>query len=153
MELNVEQIIEIAKYISENYPESCIGYNLKKYKMDYSEIADEILEDCEDFFYLEKLDWCGCGDPSIAKHCIRDYLKIIKMSNDIRDPSDAYEVKEALMADRFGCKTIYDNELLLCLAYALDAAGFTDHGSSIGGAWITKEGEMFLNILTSKKDE
>lgn len=151
MELNEEQIIEIAKYISENYLEGCIGYNLEN-KMDYSEIADVILEDCEDFFYFEKLNWCGCGDPSIAKRCIRDYLNIIKISNDIRDPRDAYDIKEALIVDRFGCKTIYDNELLLCLAYALDAAGFTEHGSSIGGAWLTREGEMFLNVLVTRKE-
>lgn len=52
----------------------------------------------------------------------------------------------------FVCTQEKKNELLLCLDYALDAAGFTDHGSSIGGAWITKKREMFLNILISRKD-
>lgn len=39
------------------------------------------------------------------------------------------------------------NRLLLCLAYALDAAEFTEHGSSINRAWITDKGEVFLSTL------
>ena len=56
-----------------------------------------------------------------------------------------------LMMARFGVESVYDNELLLCLAYTMDAAGFTEHGSSIGGAWISEEGEMFLWLL--ERDE
>lgn len=37
--------------------------------------------------------------------------------------------------------------LLLCLAYALDAAEFTEHGSSINRARITDKGEVFLSTL------
>ena len=40
----------------------------------------------------------------------------------------------------------------MALAYAMDAAGFTDHGSSIGGAWLTDEGKMFLFVLRNNKE-
>ena len=56
------------------------------------------------------------------------------------------------MLARFGVESVYDNELLLCFAYAMDAAEFTEHGSSIGGAWITEEGEMFLWLLEQNKE-
>jgi hypothetical protein len=57
-----------------------------------------------------------------------------------------------MFSERFGVQTVYDNELLLCLAYTLDAAEFTEHGSGIGGAWITSEGKMFLWLLENEKD-
>lgn len=37
--------------------------------------------------------------------------------------------------------------LLQFMAYILDDRGFTEHGSSIGGCWLTEKGEMFLTVL------
>ena len=54
--------------------------------------------------------------------------------------------------EAFGVDDIYGNPLLMVLAYAMDAAGFTDHGSSIGGAWLTDEGKMFLYVLRNNKE-
>ena len=54
--------------------------------------------------------------------------------------------------EAFGVESIYDNPLLLALAYSMDAAGFTEHGSSIGGAWLTPEGEMFLLVLQNNNE-
>lgn len=59
---------------------------------------------------------------------------------------------ECKLKKRFGVTSVHDNELLLSLVYTLDAAGFTEHGSSIGCAWPTKEGKMFLWLLEKDQD-
>lgn len=126
-------INEIKDYIIEKYPNSCLA---KNYNSSYYD--EQLMEECEDFFYYEKLNWCGCGDPETAKRVIRDYLKIADGN---------FDEKRNSLKERFGVEYVYDNELLLCLAYALDAAGFTEHGGSVGGAWTGIEGKMFLWLL------
>lgn len=133
--MNTEYINEIKDYIINKYPDSCLAYN---YNSSYYE--ELLIEECENFFYYEKLNWCGCGDPDRAKKVVRDYLEVV---NDKFDSNtDFYE--------KFGVKYVYDDKLLLCLAYTLDAAGFTDHGTSISGAWLTNEGKMFFLVITAE---
>lgn len=135
--MNTEYINEIKDYIINKYPDSCLAYN---YNSSYYE--ELLIEECENFFYYEKLNWCGCGDPDRAKKVVRDYLEVV---NDKFDSNtDFYE--------KFGVKYVYDDKLLLCLAYTLDAAGFTDHGTSISGAWLTNEGKMFFWLLQQNKE-
>jgi hypothetical protein len=145
-EINLENI---TKYIMESYPNSCMAVN-------YNGLYEPTLEECIDFFYYEKLKWCGCGDPDMAKRVVRDYLRILNEDDlyykKTNNANNAYSRKCKMFSERFGVQTVYDNELLLCLAYTLDAAEFTEHGSGIGGAWITSEGKMFLWLLENEKD-
>lgn len=133
-------INEIKKFIVEKYPDSCLAFN----SLNHNYSDDELIGECEDFFYYEKLNWCGCGDPEIAKRCIRDYFRIIESFG-----NDDFEER---LKNRFGVESIYDNELLLCLTYALDAAEFIEHGSIINCSWLTEEGKMFLYVLNENKD-
>ena len=110
--------------------------------------AKDTRDACEDFFYYYKLEWCSCGTPLIAMACIRDYLRIVDKYS--RDKYDCDKEKAESTA-RFG-GSVYENELLLCLAYALNAAGFTEHGSGIGASWLTNEGKMFLQVLNENQD-
>jgi hypothetical protein len=129
---------EIASYIILKYKDSCLAYN------GYEEGINDLIK----FFYFEKLKWCGCGDPEIALIEIKDYLNIIyKYEIDNNDHNISYFNHQEDVRKRFGVNSIYDNPLLLCLAYSLDAAGFTEHGSSIGHPWMTEEGLMFLKLL------
>lgn len=130
---------EIKNYIIKKYPDSCLAYNYnEKYYYD-----ERLIKECEDFFYYEKLNWCGCGDPETAKRVIRDYLEIVDNNSD---------EKRKELKNRFGAEYVYDNELLLCLAYTLDAVEFTEHGSSVGGAWLADEGKMFLWLLKHNEE-
>lgn len=146
------KINTIKDYIIQKYPNSCLATN---YNESY---YDELLiEECEDFFYYEKLKWCGCGTPEDAKKVIRDFLRILNITSDVYKVNkikkdELSKSQDKAFMDRFGVKAVYDNELLLCLAYALDAAGFTEHGSSIGGAWISLEGKMFLWLLEHNEE-
>lgn len=42
--------------------------------------------------------------------------------------------------------------MLQLLAYVLDSYGFTEHGSSVGGCWLTKDGERLLTVLDAWHD-
>lgn len=37
--------------------------------------------------------------------------------------------------------------------YTMEAHGLTEHGSSVGGAWLTKTGEMLLALLRTEEFE
>lgn len=116
----------IKDYIIKKYPDSSLAYN---YNRNYY-CDEELMEECENFFYYEKLCWCGCGDPDSAKKVIKEYFRAVKAR-----------------------RVDVNNDLVLCLAYTMDAAGLTDHGSSIRGAWLTDEGEMFLWLLEQNSNE
>lgn len=139
---------KISNYIIKNYPDCCLAYNIKNHNY----CKEELIEKCEDFFYYEKLKWCGCGHPCVAKKAIRDLLRILYDFHKDSDFDRSYKRKTKNFNERFGVSNVCDNELLLCVAYALDAAEFTEHGSSIGSAWLTEEGEMFLWCL-NQNDE
>lgn len=139
--------------IIKKYPDSCLACNYTRNPGYYDVCEDDLIEECIKFFYYEKLNWCGCGAPYIAKRVIRDFLNTLNVI--YMDESNDWKLKskklDEMMKERFGVESIYDNELLICFAYAMDAAEFTEHGSSIGGAWISDEGRMFLWLL--ERDE
>ena len=139
---------EIGNYIIKKYPNCCLAYNSKNHNY----YKEELIEECENFFYYEKLNWCGCGDPDTAKRVIRDFLRILYDYKKEDNTNSAYHRKCKNLNERFGVDNVYDNELLLCLAYTLDSADLIEHGSSIGGAWSTDEGDMFLWLL-NQNDE
>ena len=89
------------------------------------------------YFYYDRLRWCGCGVPEDAKKAVRDFLDAYK----------DFDNRERKLNEYFGVQSVYDSPLLLCLAYTLDAAEFTEHGTSIGGAWLTEDGEDYLYCL------
>ena len=117
------------------------------------------IEDAIKWFYYDLLNWCGCGDPKEALIAVRDYLSLVNYYDEHRteDSQDFtrkdYDDQCAYCNDKFGCKTIYDNPLLLCLAYTMDDKELTEHGSSISGAWLTGVGEMFLALLRTEEFE
>lgn len=151
MKKTTMDVNSIRDYIIKTYPDCCLAENILRLKNNYGE--EDLIEACEDFFYYEKLNWCGCGNPEAVKTVVRDFLRIIyDYSEDPLVSQSRWDRRGNNFQERFGARSVYDNELLLCLAYALDAAEFTDHGSSIGGAWIDTEGKMFLWLLNQNKE-
>lgn len=129
----------------------------------YMHLSNEYIKDCKedwyeeslirplmDYYMYEKLHLCGCGSPEDTYEVIRRYLHIRK---DWRDNSVPYEkVIERYKTD-LGIDA--DNNMhygiLQFLMYVLDDNGFTEHGSSVGGCWLTKNGEMLLAVLDAWK--
>lgn len=147
-----KELQEIKKYVISHYPDSCFTENDKMGH--YPDGADdfftnELLKALIDHYYYEVLNWCGCGNPELAQEVVLRYLKI---QNDWHKSKEDSEKLSAKYKRIFGVYSIYDNPLLLTLAYSLDAAGLTEHGSSIGSAWLTDDGEKFLYLLEHNKE-
>ena len=88
-------IAYITDYIIKNYPDSCVANN-------YDNIPYVELEELEDFFYYEKLKWCGCGDPDTAKITIRDFLWTLY--------TDHWERRAERLLEKFGVENVYKNK-------------------------------------------
>ena len=97
------------------------------------------------YYYYYKLNWCGCGCPEDAMRTVAKYLKA---------KSYNYPENDKKMKEFFDGKD-EDDDLILCLAYTMDAAGFTEHGSSIYSCWLTDDGKYFLWAIEEaiKQDE
>ena len=109
---------------------------------------------------LEIFGLCGCGDPdSVIKTYYHPFLRAIKIKTDqIRSSSFAEncicaskEKGEAIWKSLNGekvnhtCfKVVEDQALEYLILYALDHFQLTEHGSFIGGCWLTKKGETAL---------
>lgn len=139
----------IVNYLTKCFPDSCFAYNYANCK---SAFYEDINRELYKYFRYEVLNWCGCGSPEEADKQVVKYLNLIdipwrdKYDNALENLKD-FDRKHAeykkLCKEYFGVESIYDNPLLLCLAYSVDAARFSDHGSSIGGAWITDRGRIY----------
>jgi hypothetical protein len=88
-------------------------------------------------WWSDDLKFCACGDPERIVELIRNYLSY---------------VDEIMGADTHGSDwatwwkarrehwELDDDDLYLVIAYIADALGFTEHGGSIYGAWLTDKG-------------
>lgn len=90
-----------------------------------------VLAHTDDWFerpsVARELGWCGCGDNERVDELMLRYLDSVPSWE--RPASD-------LSADEH-----------LLLAYVADSAGWTEHGGSVGGAWLTPSGELVRSRL------
>ena len=108
-----------------------------KSKSDFGFFADDEPEMAiVKHYHFFVLKWCGCGDPLKADLVVGKFLEMLGELD--------LDKRKEIMQKEYGVKSIYDSDLLMCLAYTMDAAGLTEHGSSIGWAWLTEDGENFL---------
>ena len=78
----------------------------------------------------QDLEWCGCGEPEAVDRMMLAYLES-RAVEDWPKPAPAGVSKDAA----------------LLLAYLADDLGWTEHGPSIGGAWLTDDGrDALLNL-------
>lgn len=142
----------IVNYLTKCFPDSCFAYNYTNCK---SAFYEDINRELYEYFRFEVLKWCGCGAPEEADKQVAKYLNMIDNSEipyvDFIENSEGWcksiddkrKRRKELCKKYFGCESIYDNPLLLCLAYSIDASEFSEHGTSIGGAWITDRGKIY----------
>jgi hypothetical protein len=142
MELNIKNISE---YIVENYLDCCLAYNIKNHE--YSEI--ELFQECEDFFVYELLGICGCGNPESVVLKIKILLNIFHEFHKNGDFDEKWNQMKEDLRKEFGADDVYENDLLLFMVYILNDRKILEHGSSVGGSWLSNLGEMFLYILNN----
>jgi hypothetical protein len=78
------------------------------------------------------LNLCGCGNPEDAYVLIRDLLGLAPFYD------HPQQVRDRIGGDEGA------QHIVLSL---MDHTGLIEHGSSIGGSWITPKGEHFLGLM------
>jgi hypothetical protein len=84
----------------------------------------------------EDLPLCGCGNPEAGVALVRDLLKLAPLYEH-RDEVDALLPTEGIYYLVLG---------------ALTEADLLEHGSGIGGSWLTPKGTWFLQALEALDD-
>jgi len=99
-----------------------------------SDLAEKVEEDLSHLYQLfcADLDMCACGNPEDGYALVRDLLALAPFYD---HPA---EVRDLIGG--------HDGAYHLVLSL-LDHAGLTEHGSSIGGSWITKKGTHYLDLM------
>ena len=145
------KLSEIAERIIKYRPDRCIRHNvIKDCREDWYEksLIDPLME----YWMHEDLGLCGCGCPEDTYEVIRKFLHI---RQDWQEDKITY--KEVY--NRYKNDLHMDGEsndqfgLLQFMMYVLDSNGFTAHGGSIMGCWLTEKGEMLLTTLDAWHEE
>lgn len=81
------------------------------------------------YLQTEIFGFCGCGDPDSAMVLVRDVLKLLSERKGWGE-----EAKKLLPTEG----------IYYFILYSLDDKKLTEHGSSVGGSWLTQKGEEVL---------
>jgi len=109
--------------------------------------------------YFEGLRLCGCGSPDLRIAFIRELLNLI---HDRHEKDLSYEEYKKGLIQVFGFQEDPDAKYYLnpiqdgIVEFVLDQlneAGLLEHGSSVGGSWLTPYGEEMRNVLNSIQEE
>lgn len=96
----------------------------------------EGLESAINSYY--EINFCGCGDRLSALEIL---YKTLNYCERWKDEKDVYT--EWLIKNVFN-----ENEgVAYFILYTIENLGFTGHGSSVGGSWLTDKGKMLYNDL------
>jgi hypothetical protein len=77
--------------------------------------------------------FCGCGDPEAAARALLAILDLHPLYGHHKD----------FWEGLFG----HDGGMGYLVLYFIDSLGLTEHGGSIGGAWLTAKGEALRDAL------
>jgi len=80
---------------------------------------------------------CGCGQPEEALE------RLLVILDAMASFSDEGRVKRRI----FYTEDNENNIDLLLILYFLDDMGYTEHGSSVYGAWLSDKGKELLKVL------
>jgi len=107
----------------------------------------------------EELEWCGCGDNDRVDELMLAYLDWLELDKQFSDSILAEYGGDLLTSwkderwtqDRAECPL--DEDVRLLVMYVADHLGWTEHGSSVYGAWLTDDGrEALANLRRPEYD-
>jgi len=111
-------------------------------------MEDKGIKKLETILFMD-IGLCNCGSPSWTIDVIELVLKSQLSSKKIRFINN--EIYEKLGTTRYVDGPIQG--LIDFVLYILDDKGFLNHGSSIGGAWLTDQGKELLKLLEKHKGD
>ena len=142
------KLSEIAEHIAKINPDCYMVYNGEVIPgCRESWYEESLIDSLVNYYMFDVLHLCGCGNPEDTYEAIRRYLHIRKLRHENKDITwdgikEQYKTQLCIDVDN-------DTEhgVLQFMMYVLDHYDFTEHGSSIGGCWLTEKGEMLLTVL------
>ena len=147
------RLSEIAEFVVEKYPDCCMAVNNIVSKGCREEWYEEyLIDELIDFFSFEIMNMCGCGCPEYTNELIR---KILIIRSEWRDEKLSYDDVIKRYKTDLDLYNENDNHYgtLQFILYMLDAHGIVEHGSSVGGCWLTDLGKMYLTVLNAWHSE
>jgi len=109
--------------------------DIEKWKKEYKECG---FKSNKEFLWIYVLGGCGCGSPEKIENKLWEVFENFALSLDDWDKRDS-DVYEQL-----------DKEIL---AHWLDSKGLIEHGSSIGGSWLSETGKELYKMFKESKKE
>jgi hypothetical protein len=92
------------------------------------------------------LHFCGCGDPDDGRKLVRDLLALIP------PPGGNWTSNREAVAERIGVRD-QDYGTWHVVLSLLTHAGLIEHGTSIGGSWLTPKGAHYLKIMQAHEED
>lgn len=143
------KLSEIAEFVVEKYPDCCMASNnvvSKGCREDWYE--EYLIDELMSFFSYEIMDMCGCGCPEDTYELIRRVLNV--RYDWYIDKIEYEEIKKRYKEDlHLDTEDTLHYGALQFVLYILDSSGILEHGSSIGGCWLTDLGKMYLTVLNA----
>lgn len=102
----------------------------------------------------EVMDFCGCGRPDEVSFMVRDILKAIDNKfNNFNKMSDkeVFDMFDKELKDILGFDS--KNIVFEFILHVLNSADLLEHGSGVGGSWLTNYGEEILCAFDIVGDE
>lgn len=130
----------IAAYLGSVYPSSQI---FEEYEEGFYYDYESFCEGAYDVYRNYALKWCFCGSPEESNRTLYRFL----LSRPGCFSSDDWDRANECLKKYFGVDAVYESDVLLCLTYAIDGAGLTNHGSSIFSSRLTPDGELCKYLL------
>lgn len=149
--IDKKKLKEIMQFVIKTYTDGCASYNWRN--NDYLNIInnkrdiedyeiDNIIEESLNEFIFTDLDLCGCGSPESTYEVIR----LILIAQNQTDWDNKQNSFNKICGLNMALNDNYDG-LIQFVLYILDSHEFLEHGGSIGGAWLTEKGKLFLDLL------
>lgn len=139
------RLSEIAEYMIDHHMEESLESEVVRGNRE-KWYEESLIDPLMDEFWYHDLGLCGCNCPEDTKEAIRKYLHIRK---DFHDKELTYEGVVRRYRTDLGIDehSQVQHGVLQFMMYVLDKEGYTEHGGSVGGCWLTKKGEMFMDVL------
>ena len=110
---------------------------------------------CIEEFWIDEIRFCDCGSPGNTLKLIKQILNLIYKRYDKEEYVDYnYDNFKEDIHNLFQCKSSeMSMEIYYIIAYLLDSVDVLEHGSSIGGSWLSSSGKYLRECLNIFNDE
>lgn len=118
-------------------------FEYDEYDYGSAEYLDEVITEKVIDYFDEHIGICGCGCPDETYKLIYNVLMTCSINSDDFNSFDEYcQYKQNEIN-----KITQNYGLYQFVLYILDDKGILNHGTSIGGSWLTNIGKIYYDIL------